>query len=670
MHLTYILRETCSVGCTFCPFRCGDAGTVEEHIARITGLVSAGDGAEQLFLYGGDVLRRPNLPELLEGIGRMARAPDVYLYAPRPSVARLAEIANIGTFKGLTVPLFHPSRRVNRHAPNPTDTLRDLQAAAETLEIVPYFFLLRQTSEILAGYVGDVHRALTFSTAFIRVMNLVDDETVDCRYGPIVEHIAEASRVARELGVDLFFQGDEHPPPCVGNLYRQAPELFSLVMAHRRSGENAAAAACATCDLRGACRWGYRRYLERYGDTELEPVSLGKLPRRHVREYDPSDPESLRRYRWYLNRSDVGVPCAKPWENMEMMGVSEVRSQPCSADWLKRLPPIVSAKNALEQWNGAYYRRLRKEIAHDRQDRACQPHCMLRQRREVRRHEDDLIEVTGVSDRFLDNRLRHYQELMAGAEVMSTEPLYLAIGPTWACNFSCVFCHSVPLREKTGRPELGPEFYDALRLYLPYVHELSVSGPGEPLVSTAFRAFLESTDFEKFPDLRITLTTNGSMLAPKTLERLFRAPFKGFIISLNAGTAEVHQAVSRTGHFEKVRRNLERLLENLSRFRTGPPEVQLSFVLAGKNYRDLPAFLELADRYDRPIIILAMEISQYNTAESVIWQSEDLREVIEIIDTAIERYHRNRVTTQYLNAVRQTLEIQASEAPIRDVGRF
>lgn len=667
MDLTYNLSGTCTVGCSFCPFQRGVPGSAQEHLERITDLVTSRPGSERLFLYGGDVLRRADLPELLEGIVGLRRAPDVYVYTPFPEARELEKLEQIG-LKGLTVPLFHPSRRVNAKAPVPADTITAMKAASRTLEVVPYFFLLRQTIRALPTYLREVHSALGNRIGFLRIATLVDDERVDSRYGPIIEPLVQGYRVAEELGIDLSFQADEYPPPCVGDMFQRAEGLYSLVMPHKAPSENTVSPACSECDLKARCRWGYGRYLERYGDAELAPVSLGQLPQRHVREYDQTDAESLRKYRWVLHRQDISVPCSKPWENMEMMGVSEVVSQPCSEDWLKGHPLGVSAEQALEQWNGEFYRKMRHDIATDNQDRVCQPHCMRRRREGLRRDEDDLIEVTGVSDRFLDNRLRHYQELMTGSEVLSSKPLHLAVGPTWACNFSCAFCHSVPLREKTGRPELGREFYDKLVAYLPYVHELSVSGPGEPLVSKQFRGFLDRTDFAEFPDFRITLTTNGSMLAPKVLETLYRVPFKGFIVSLNAGSADVHRAVSGAGHFDKVRRNLAHLIENRHRFAAGPPEVQLSFVLIRKNFRDLPQFLELADHHDRPIIVLAMEIDQYNTAESIIWEPDELAEALEIIDQALERYHRNQVTSQYLTTLRQNLVIQAKDEIVRDIG--
>jgi len=176
-------------------------------------------------------------------------------------------------------------------------------------------------------------------------------------------------------------------------------------------------------------------------------------------------------------------------------------------------------------------------------------------------------------------------------------------------------CHNVIERKQGKLKEFKDDFYEQLKQFIPYLRALNVSGPGEPLVPSYFRNFLTELNWEQYPDCKITLTTNGSLLTPSFVDKLYNVPFKGFIISLNAATPKTYKHITGRDFFNRVMNNLEYLLSNIKRFKQETPFVQLSFVLMKANYDELPLFFEIIEKYKTGLILIPMEYKDINPHE-------------------------------------------------------
>ena len=667
MDLTYSVNAPCSVGCGFCPFQRADRPSTGVHLKRLSTLVAGAPFARRLFLFGGDLAVLPDLPRLLAGLGALPSLPEVYLYTPLVHPRAAARLAG-GVVRGLVVPFFHWQADALPFAPPPAAVTKVAAGlAARGVGVVPYLFVLPENAEGLEGFVRRLHRAIGFDTLFLRVMNVQIRDQRAVPFGEVLPGLRRAAAAARELGVLARFAGDEYPPPCADGLFDDAPELYAtLLPADDGPHANAALPACATCSLARRCRWGYAPYLERFGADGFGPVAAREPPLRHVRTFVPGVDDPLAA-RWYFDTDEVPVACTRPWTTLELLALEPHMAGPCNEDWLKRTLEPLEGGTLQGAWNGAYFRTMRERLAAGTDHEVCHAHCSERSRAAGQPLARGRQFVTGRAPAFLANRLVQAREILAGAAVLASRPTSLSFGPTGRCNHRCVMCHNLNDRERGLVRELGQPFYEQIRLLLPTLAELHVSGAGEPLVSAPFREFLAGLDAARYPDLRVNLTTNGALLDQRLQQRLLAVPFGTVLVSLNAVTPETHRAVCGVDDFARVRRNLDTLLANRARFAAGPPAVQLSFVVMRKNLHELPAFLDLARSTGCAVRLTAMEPDNLNAHESLASDPAELARAQALLAEQAAAWSREARIVQYLASVADTLAVQARTAVVKRV---
>jgi len=106
--------------------------------------------------------------------------------------------------------------------------------------------------------------------------------------------------------------------------------------------------------------------------------------------------------------------------------------------------------------------------------------------------------------------------------------------------------------------------------------------------------FLDLVEHASGLGMKVTLTTNATLLTPERIRRLVRARPSSVSSSLDGPRPRIHDAVRGIpGSFRRTVRALRRLVEEARRRGHGP-RVRLNFVLMRQNYRHLPEMLELA----------------------------------------------------------------------------
>ncbi|TNF23540.1 MAG: radical SAM protein [Deltaproteobacteria bacterium] len=670
---SWVVRTTCGPACSFCPHQGPEGRTGrdgDDGVAALERMLAESPNLERLFLIGGDLLRSPERDRLLAAIAASDAPPYVYLYTPLPEGPELDALAAWPFVRGLVVPFLHPTTPMSRRGPKPSRVILAAARARERFVIVPHLFLGGVNAEVLPDLATAIHDRVPYARAKVTVARFLGP-VGRRRLSDLAPAFVGLHDLATARGVQFSLENHDHPPPCVAGLHARAPSLYDKVLRPGGSPSgfrNTALPQCERCTLATRCRWRNDAYVAEHGTGEFIPVVPEEVRWRHVSEFDPDAPGDVLADRWFVRRSEIASPCTLSWTSIEMMGQARVTSQPCNLDYLKIEPHQTPPVDAFDSWNDQFFRRMRDHQHTGRNHVTCQPHCMRRHRASLRDGDDDRMEITGTAAPFLHNRLLNFKEQVEGAVTLRSKPQSLTISPTWNCNYACAFCHTTPVREKNKHIELGPDFYARLREHLPYMAELNVSGAGEPLISKHFKDFLETTDFSAYPDLHLTITTNGSPLQPKLVDRLYHVPFRGLIISINSASAEAHASVSQTGLWERVIANIDYLVSVRHKFAFGPPLVQLSFVLMRRNFRDLPAFIAMGEREGVSLILLAMEIDQHNKSESLTWADAppgELEEALAMIDDLRRRYRRNLVTAQYLDTLKRSLLNQAEHQILR-----
>ncbi|NIQ96741.1 MAG: radical SAM protein [Desulfuromonadales bacterium] len=124
--------------------------------------------------------------------------------------------------------------------------------------------------------------------------------------------------------------------------------------------------------------------------------------------------------------------------------------------------------------------------------------------------------------------------------------------------------------------------------------EMRLSGYGDPFASPVYSDLLRTVGPETFPALRrLHLHTNGLLWSPGRWQQLdnLHPYLKSAEISVDAADGETF-AENRGGA------SFDRLLDNLEHIAALPIRRTLSFVVQANNFRQMPAFVDLAGRFD------------------------------------------------------------------------
>ena len=166
---------------------------------------------------------------------------------------------------------------------------------------------------------------------------------------------------------------------------------------------------------------------------------------------------------------------------------------------------------------------------------------------------------------------------------------YVRISVTDRCNFRCRYC--MPEEGITWNPHSRIMKYEDILFLVETLWEMGVRKirltGGEPLVRKGFPAFLRELR-SSFPELKIGLTTNGSLLSVYA-EEIKKASLDSLNISLDTLDPEKFSYISRIGELSTV-------LEGISSFAgLKSPELKLNTVLLkGFNDEEIPELLEFS----------------------------------------------------------------------------
>lgn len=124
---------------------------------------------------------------------------------------------------------------------------------------------------------------------------------------------------------------------------------------------------------------------------------------------------------------------------------------------------------------------------------------------------------------------------------------------------------------------------------------VTIAGDGDPFSSKHYRRILTSLSRERYPNLELTILTNGVLFDEAEWERF--SNLDGVLgevsVSVDAATPETYALLRRGGDWERLVRNLEHIASQrrAGRFDT----FRLNFAVQALNYREAPAFVHLAE---------------------------------------------------------------------------
>ncbi|MCB9506659.1 MAG: radical SAM protein [Myxococcales bacterium] len=450
--------------------------------------------------------------------------------------------------------------------------------------------------------------------------------------GPMSEQLARLPDPLPNESILVVASSAEYAP-CVLSPDAARPSLFSVALKPRREDEEPAPEHCGRCAVRAYCEWS--------------PHGATRVPTEAMSPIADDDAAALLAHGERTRRGSRGAPtyhsraieipalvCYAPYTSLAVLALKG-SPVPCAQSWVQTvLPARVERREAgdgflgywgrelrsrmrygvphydaanegwtlQEAWNAPLLRKMRREMRPRGPSSHCREMCRVLLGVEPRRGEDMLRRPPSeLTPEVHENRMLLVDELNRGAEFMTANPLMLCVGVASRCNISCGFCTG-PLGT---HGELTDLRYDEVLRFLPTLMSLSIVGPGEPLMSKNFGRLLEHVETQGYPSLQLSITTNGTLLSPQWFRRLGRVRFSSIRVSLNSGSAAVHESITGKAVWDRMMESLDYLG---ARHRDPDDDVNLtlSCVLGGKVMGDLGNFAELVHRLGCHLVLEPM----------------------------------------------------------------
>lgn len=284
--------------------------------------------------------------------------------------------------------------------------------------------------------------------------------------------------------------------------------------------------------------------------------------------------------------------CSRPFEWFEIQGNEAYL---CCSGWITLKGIDVRHRRVEEIWNGREAEEFRASIL-DGSFRYCQADkCPFM-------NQDDVPtwEKKGQPYRWRhevsDPRLT--QIIAERKTVLEDGPLVLNCGYDNTCNLYCPTCRKAIQALDADQRESALALQE--RIFAEVGRKLEVlyvTGTGDPFVSQVYRTLLGRLSAEEFPKLEIHLNTNANLWTRENWAAWHK-------LHKNITSAHISVDASCGGTYALNRRggNWNRLMENLSFVaglrRDGPLRfVTLSFVVQENNYREMPDFVAMTERF-------------------------------------------------------------------------
>jgi len=163
-----------------------------------------------------------------------------------------------------------------------------------------------------------------------------------------------------------------------------------------------------------------------------------------------------------------------------------------------------------------------------------------------------------------------------------------------SCNLHCPSCRREPIMYSSGpvfeqKLAAVEHTVNLLNKFEERIH-ITLSTSGDPMASHIYRPLLHS--YQGKPTQTFTLFTNGLLIKKQLSKTAIQKQITLYMISVDAGSAEVYHDVRRGGSWSVLQENFKYLKEN-----RGRAAVLLSFVVQRNNYRDMQNFAEMCVRF-------------------------------------------------------------------------
>lgn len=161
------------------------------------------------------------------------------------------------------------------------------------------------------------------------------------------------------------------------------------------------------------------------------------------------------------------------------------------------------------------------------------------------------------------------------------------------CNLDCITC---PRQGNTTpeKLELMPieTYYRVADAIFPYIRDVNLIGLGESLMHPQIDKIIS---YARSKYVGVNMTSNGTIMTPKIARKLIENGLDSIAFSIDGGTRETFEEIRVNARFEKVKRNIKRLIETKAEMGVERPWIAMGLVLMKTNVHELTDVVRLCD---------------------------------------------------------------------------
>lgn len=266
--------------------------------------------------------------------------------------------------------------------------------------------------------------------------------------------------------------------------------------------------------------------------------------------------------------------CPIPFKQMEIMP----RGDTILCCYIKKSPGRLSAEDLSSTYNSPSAREIRASIL-DGTFRYCNleacPHFS---------GGDLSLQKNCVGTRYED---------IVKKRLTSLDEMNLWLSFDSRCNLRCISCRKDYVKYSEEDRRQVEQLLDIVKSNLSRISNLGLCGNGDPFASPSMREFLFSLDSSKYPNLKVTLLTNGLLFNEQAWESMKtgRGAIKSVQVSVDAASKETYESIRIGGSFDVLMKNLA-FISTLRR-QNLIEEFIISFVANSRNFMEMADFVKL-----------------------------------------------------------------------------
>ncbi len=170
------------------------------------------------------------------------------------------------------------------------------------------------------------------------------------------------------------------------------------------------------------------------------------------------------------------------------------------------------------------------------------------------------------------------------------KPSVAHIEPTTRCNLKCIHCDHT-YWDRTC-PDLTYEGFRRIIDQMPHLDRVIMHGMGEPLLNKDIYRMVEYASKER--KLKTIMSSNGMPLDEASARKLIANGLQVLSLSVDGATRETYEKIRVRGNFDRLVRNIRRLIELKKEMNSETPWTYLSMVCMKDNIHEFLKLIELA----------------------------------------------------------------------------